>query len=79
MESHVSSFVAIDNGYMDVCKYLVLQGANIHDQDNQGKSCLMVAAESGHLDICMLLLDNEVGMEPGDGHSTCLMNAIEDY
>jgi len=27
----------------------------------------------------MLLLDNEVGMEPGDGHSTCLMNAIEDY
>jgi len=28
--------IAIENGYMDVCKYLVLQGANIHDKDDQG-------------------------------------------
>lgn len=46
---------ACSDGLLDEVKYLISKGCNV-DYCVQDQSCLMEAAEYGHLDVVMLLL-----------------------
>ena len=41
---------------IDVVSYLLDAGAHIDDQDNRGRTALMIAAEGGHAGIANMLL-----------------------
>jgi ankyrin repeat protein len=51
--------VAARNGYFDIAKYLVEQGAQIDKRDNvREKSALLAAAFKGHYDIAEFLIEH---------------------
>ena len=47
---------ACQNGHIEVVKYLHGLGAEIHDQDSHGITCLWNAASNGHSDIVQYLV-----------------------
>ena len=44
------------NGHMNVATYLVEHGANVHQTDKYGDTCLHYAAERGHVEVVSQLL-----------------------
>ena len=48
--------ITCSNGHMNVATYLVKHGANIHLQDEDGDTCLHLAAEKGHVEVVSKLL-----------------------
>ena len=50
--------LAVRNGYADVCRLLVENGADILLMDDMGICILCVAAECGHPHVCAMLIDD---------------------
>ena len=46
---------AARNGHIEIMKYLISHGADIHKTDNSGKTCLHVAVLNDKLDIVQYL------------------------
>ena len=46
-----------ENGSYELFKYLVQSGSDVYLKTNEGKSCLHLAADGGHIDICRILLE----------------------
>ena len=51
-------FVAVERGFIDVCKLLIKRGASVNQGDATDKTPLWVAAIKIHYDIWTLLLKN---------------------
>nr|UPO70950.1 sTRP5 [Mesobuthus martensii] len=49
--------VAAENGYADVLKILLENGADIHSKNEDGETAMHLAAKSGHRNIVKLLLE----------------------
>ena len=48
---------AAENGHVEVCLFLIEQGANINYIDELGRTPLHRAATNGHAEVCRLLLE----------------------
>lgn len=48
--------LAVKEGDLNLTKYLISQGANLHIKDYSGKNVLMFSAENGHLEVLKYLL-----------------------
>ena len=46
-----------ENGSYELFTYLVQSGSDVYLKTNEGKSCLHLAADGGHIDICRILLE----------------------
>ncbi len=42
------------NGHADVVDLLFSKGANIHEKDRNGASCVILASKKGHADVVEL-------------------------
>ncbi|XP_022810299.1 protein fem-1 homolog B-like [Stylophora pistillata] len=70
--------IAWYRGYMDVVSFLVEHGSNIHQEDNDGDTCLHLAAEGGHFQIvectkevrinALKLLGATIASDPADAY-----------
>ena len=52
----ISLFFSPDGSY-ELVTYYVYMGTNIHLKANDGVNCLHIAARSGHLNLCKMLID----------------------
>ena len=57
MDSKKKLFEAIKNNDLEKVKYLLEQGANLHDENEEA---LQRAAENGHLEVVKYLLESEL-------------------
>ncbi|OGV97496.1 MAG: hypothetical protein A3I04_02140 [Nitrospinae bacterium RIFCSPLOWO2_02_FULL_39_110] len=48
--------VASDEGYLDIVKILLADGADVNKKDNDGSTALIEAVGKGHIDIVKVLL-----------------------
>ena len=55
----------LNNGHLDVTKYLISQGANLIRGDNVGRTALRSAAFHGHLNVTKYLISQ--GAEVNEG------------
>ena len=53
------------NGYLEIVKYLLEQGANLHLQ-REDEDALQMAAENGHLEIVKYLLEQGANLHAAD-------------
>lgn len=58
------------NGFYDLFKQAVDEGADIWQKDNQGKTVLMYAAEGGNFDIARFLIAKGDNLDKGDKNGT---------
>jgi ankyrin repeat protein len=58
---------AATNGYTDVCRFLIAQGAKLNSSDQDQQTPLMWAAGAGHLDTVVYLLSCDA--KPGESRS----------
>jgi ankyrin repeat protein len=71
---------AAKNGRLEVCKFLLKNGANanIPDIEYDGWTALMMAAEHGHVEVCKLLIqygaDTNIATYSGLTFTTCCKN-----
>jgi ankyrin repeat protein len=63
-------------GCFDIAKLLMSKGANVHDKDTNGWSCLMQACNFGHFDIAEYLESNGASIYEKNNYGlSCLMQA----
>ncbi|CAM9577046.1 unnamed protein product [Ectocarpus sp. 6 AP-2014] len=62
-----------------LARYLLSRGANVSQEENNGRTALMVAADGGYLDITTLLVDAGAAVDTADtdGKKTALHLAVE--
>ena len=58
--------VASTGGYIEICRFLMDRGCDIHGTDGKGTTALMLAAEKGHVEVVRLLLDAGANVEVCD-------------
>ncbi|KAF9407914.1 Glycerophosphocholine phosphodiesterase [Podila epigama] len=51
--------IACRLGHVEVAKLLIQYGANLDAQDDDGESCLIIAAKNGHVNCVRLLLEGD--------------------
>ena len=66
------------SGYSELLKYLIETGSDIFSKTKNGRSCLHIAAEQGHLNICRMLLQryNFLNHERDDDGLNVLHSAV---
>ena len=72
---------AIDDGNMELVKFMLDKGAKVNDATKDGWTPLMEAADEGHMDIVKLLLDKgaEVNAATRDGYTPLMVAVDEGY
>lgn len=67
---------AAQEGHLELVKYLLENGANVHAQTQTGDTALTYACENGHTDVADLLLQYGADLEhESEGGRTPLMKA----
>ncbi|KAJ3604164.1 hypothetical protein NHX12_028905 [Muraenolepis orangiensis] len=77
--SQTGLMLAVSHGRMDMVRALLVQGADVNVQDDEGSTALMCASEHGHVEIVKLLLGQpgcDATLSDGDG-SNALSIALE--
>ena len=55
-DSKTALVIASEVGALEIVKYLLEKGANVHGEDNQGKAPIIAAVMNGHLHVVSYLL-----------------------
>jgi glycerophosphodiester phosphodiesterase len=55
--THTPLSIACRLGHVEAAKLLIQYGANLDAQDEDGESCLIIAAKNGHVNCVRLLLE----------------------
>lgn len=81
MDQHLTDTNIINaaaNGYIEVVKYLIKQGADVNAQDKDGKTALHYAAANGHVDAVKCLIEQgvEVNAAESKNRRTALHYAV---
>ncbi|KAG0269146.1 Glycerophosphocholine phosphodiesterase [Actinomortierella ambigua] len=74
--------IACRLGYTDVVKLLIHHRARLDTQDEDGESCLIVAAKNGHVECVKLLIEGGADLEQQEryyGWTALHMAAIENH
>lgn len=73
-----SLLVAARCGKIDLCRYLLNAGFDIHHKDDTGKNSLLLATMEGHCDFIQILLQNGSQVETEDNtNRTALLWAVQ--
>ena len=67
------------NGSYELVKYFVGTGIDIHFKTNDGRNCLHIAAQQGHLNLCHELIDQhnfDVNIDDNDGFTALHWSAV---
>ena len=51
--------LAVMNGHMSMCDFLIRRGVDINATDIYGNTALMIAAEKNCVDLCQTLIEKE--------------------
>ncbi|NXI49919.1 RAI14 protein, partial [Chloroceryle aenea] len=51
LDGNIPLLLAVQNGHVEVCKYLLDHGADINSRDKSGRTALMMACEAGSLNM----------------------------
>ncbi|XP_064628158.1 ankyrin repeat domain-containing protein 17-like isoform X2 [Lineus longissimus] len=67
---------AAQEGHLDLVRYLLKSGANVHAQTGTGDTALTYACENGHTEVARVLLEHGANLEhESEGGRTPLMKA----
>ena len=66
--------LACEYGNLEIVKYFIEKGADIHNQHNQA---LRIASEHGHVDVVKYLVENKTDMQSGDNYNIVLFSKID--
>ena len=66
------------NGQLDCVKFLLQQGADIHDKNENGDTALLYSAYNGHLDCLKFLVQQgaDIHTRANDGNTALLLSAF---
>jgi hypothetical protein len=59
--------LASGSGKLDVVRFLIERGANIHTKDNEGWNPLHIASQNGHLDVVRMLINAGIAIDIRNG------------
>lgn len=77
-EGNTYLMIATKNGHLEIIRYLVSQGANIHSINHEKVTVLMKAVESGKLEIVEYFVSEGVNIQAIDENGeTAFMKAVE--
>jgi len=72
-------FFTIENNNEQYLLYLLQNGANINQRDNNGKNALMIAIQYGHLELVKLLIKNGVNINEKDNYNCTPLHYTTKY
>ena len=66
-DEETSLYLASSNGKLDIVRFLINQGANIHVRDKNSWNPVHIASDNGHLDIVRQLINVGTSVDIPDG------------
>ena len=66
MDGGLHYTLLLQNGHLDVTKYLISQGADVNRRDNERWTALHFAAQEGHHDVTEYLIIQGAEVNKGD-------------
>ena len=59
---------------MDIFKFLIENGCDVHEKSNDGDSCIVLASSKGHLEIIKYLIINgaDINVANSDGQTVLI-------
>jgi len=71
---------ASQQGYIDIVKYLLENGGDINDKNNQGSSCILLASCKSNLEMIKYFVNEKgLSLQEMDTKGTCIMAAARNY